>query len=544
MNVEEFLNSTNEWHFSTKEKLSPDDLIDGLLDFGLFPEKVPPCFTSRGLAKAAKDLLANCISDNDESSLKKMIEKYSSDYIRYEALRDINVPRHLGIPHPAAYAIQVLGIARYWEEISRHCNKPQPQFSRIHVRHTGNGRVFEMNYKGNERYKIEEIELEWMAGAKYLVKADIASCFPSIYTHSIPWALHGKDQAKESNKRAGLAGNFLDKVTQSIRDKQTNGLLIGPHSSNVISEIVLTSIDVNLQEKGYSRVSRHIDDYTFYALSHEEAERFVKDLGMCLRAFEMSINDKKTQILELPRASTENWIHRLSTFTFPDSAEVKFSTIRSYLDLALDCAHAIGKSTPLNYAIKTLSGKNGERKLNGRAKRMYTQEAINLALAYPYLAPLLDEFVFEKYQYPDQPAVIAKFSSSLIELGLQKLYPDAIAHAIYCALKYKITLDVTEKKLIEIISLDDCLANVILLEYAIIKDLKEVKKTLKKRAKELKSSNPREIAKNWLLAYQQWAEKDLKGNGQIFLAELKKRGIKFLVIPQKSTSAPAAAFQS
>lgn len=538
MDVEEILNATTEWYFSTKEKLSPDDLIDGLLDFGLFPEKVPPCFTSAGLATASKELLAKYINDDKESFLKETIEKYSSDYIRYEALRDINVPRHLGIPHPAAYAIQVFGISRHWEMISMHCNKPQPQFSRIYVRHTGNGRVFEMNYKGNERYKTEEIELEWMAGTKYLVKADIASCFPSIYTHSIPWALHGKEEAKKSNSITTLSGNFLDKVTQNIRDKQTNGLLIGPHSSNIISEIVLTSIDVNLQKKGYRMVSRHIDDYTFYAKSHEEAERFVKDLGMCLREFEMSINDKKTQILELPRASTENWIHRLNTFTFPNSGEVKFSTIRSYLDLALDCAHAIGRSTPLNYAIKTLSGENGKRKLNGRAKRMYTQEAINLALAYPYLAPLLDEFVFEKYQYPDQLAVIAKFSSSLIELGLQRLYPDAVAHAIYYALKYEITLNLTEDKLVEIILMDDCLTNVILLEYATIKGLKKVKKALKNRALELKSSTPREIAKNWLLAYQQWTEKDLKGNGQQFLADLKRMGIKFLVIPKNSTSVP------
>ncbi len=259
----------------------------------------------------------------------------------------------------------------------------------------------------------------------------------------------------------------------------------------------------------------------------------------------MSINDKKTQILELPRASTENWIHRLRTFTFPDLAELKISTVRSYLDLAIDCAQTIGKSTPLNYAIKTLSGKNGERKLNSRAKRMYTQEAINLALAYPYLAPLLDEFVFEKYLHPEQSAAIAKFSSSLIELGLQKLYPDAIAHAIYYALKYEITLDITEEKLSEIISLGDCLTNVALLEYAIIRDLKNVQKTLNKRATELKSDgDQREIAKNWLLAYQLWSEDDLNGNGQQFLSDLKKRGIKFLVIPQKSTSATATAFQS
>ncbi|GKS70258.1 hypothetical protein W03_22620 [Nitrosomonas sp. PY1] len=532
MDLKRLLNTPIECAFSTEEKLSAEDLIKGLLDFGLFSEKVPPCFTSVGLAAAAKELLADDINDKNEKKLKETIEKYSSDYIRYEALRDINVPRHLGIPHPAAYAIQVLGISQHWGEIFEHCNKPQPQFTRIYVRHIGNERVFEMNYKGCEKFEIEEKELEWMASAKYLVKADIASCFPSIYTHSIPWALHGKEEAKKKSKITALSGNFLDKVTQSIRDRQTNGLLIGPHSSNVISEIVLTKIDCNLQSKGYSEVSRHIDDYTYYAKSHKEAERFLKDLGMSLREFEMSINDKKTQILELPRASTENWIHRLNTFTFPNSGEIKFSTIGSYLDLALDCAHTLGKSTPLNYAIKTLSGKNDGNKLNERAKRMYTQAAVNLALAYPYLAPLLDKFVFEKYPCRNQLEVIAKFSSSLIKLGLQKLYPDAIAHAIYYALRYKITLDITEEKLSEIISLDDCLTNVVLLEYANINNLEEVKSALKDRSEKLKNSkSKREIAKNWLLAYQQWTEKDLEGNDQQFLAKLKEMGIKFLVIP-------------
>src|SRR5690606_22116836 len=111
----------------------------------------------------------------------------------------------------------------------------------------------------------------------------------------------------------------------------------------------------------------------------------------------------------------------------------------------------IGKSTPLNYAIKVLakgrvtsgSGVIDEqqpRKLGLRAKRMYSQEAINLALAYPYLAPLLDTHVFTPYWHAGLNDKIAKFASALILLGLQKLYPDAIAQAIFLALKYDFTL--------------------------------------------------------------------------------------------------------
>jgi Reverse transcriptase (RNA-dependent DNA polymerase) len=529
VNTEEFMDAPQNWHFFTKEKLSTESLISGLLNHGLFPDKIPPCFTSQGFAELASELLAEYIANEDGNKIKKYIEKYSSDYIRYQALRDTNVPRHLGVPHPASYAVQVFAIARHWQLILEHCNKPVSQFSQIHVRHTSNGRVFEMNYKGDEHYAKEETELTWMAGSKYVVKADIASCFPSMYTHTIPWALHGKTEAKKPDQAFKLAGNFIDKVTQGTRDKQTNGLLIGPHSSNVISEIILTTIDVDLQKKGYVKVLRYIDDYTFYAKNHDEAERFVKDLGMCLRAYELSLNDKKTQILELPRPSTENWIQRLSTFVFSDSEEIRISTIRSYLDLALECSKKIGKSTPLNYAIKSL----GDRRLNCRAKRMYTQEAINLALAYPYLTPLLDEYVFHKYPYPEQVEVISKFCTTLVELGLQKLYPDAIAHAIYYAIKHQAKIDLPEQKLIEILSLDDCLTCVLLLEYAAYIKSETLENELKKYSDLLKSGDNRDVAKNWLLVYRLWSDDELNKKNQQFLVDLRNKGMKFIKFPEK-----------
>jgi hypothetical protein len=372
LKLDDILDIEIEWFYSTKECLNSTELLTGLLDYGLFAEKVPPCFTTKGLATIVTERLAGLLEEADEKKLKEGIDKRSHDYMRYEALRDINIPRHLGIPHPEAYSVQALAISKHWQEIATHCNKPNPPISRIYVRHVGSGRIFEMNYKGDERYQLEEKEIEWMAGAQFLVKADIASCFPSIYTHAIPWALHQKTDAKKASNLNALSGNLLDKCTQNIRDKQTNGLLIGPHTSNIISEIVLTRIDAELQKKGYQKLKRYIDDYEFYADTYEQAEKFIKDLGLCLRAYEMSINDKKTHILDLPRPSAENWVLVLNRFAFQSDGEVKFSTVRSFLDLALECSQEAGKSTPLNYAIKTLAGNDGPRRLNIRAKRLYT----------------------------------------------------------------------------------------------------------------------------------------------------------------------------
>lgn len=538
-----FGNSEVDWFYSTKEKLGPDDVLKGLLDHGLFAEKIPPCFTSAGLAEFVSGTMGALVDEADDDALKKALDKRAHDYMRYEALRDSNIPRHMGVPHPEAYAVQALAIAKHWQAIATHCNQPKPAFSRIHVRHIGDGRIFEMNYKGNERYRLEEDEQKWMSGAQFVVEADVATCFPSIYTHSIPWALDGKAAAKGSSSLTKLPGNLLDKCTQNTRDRQTNGLLIGPHASNIISEIILTQIDVDLQSKGHRKIKRHVDDYRFYAANFEEAERFIKDLGLALRAYEMSLNEKKTKILPLPCPSEQDWVLVLNRHPLPKDQELKFSEIRSFLDRALTCAQAIGKSTPLNYAIKVLAkshaqsnpGDTGEpppRRLSLRAKRMYAQEAMNLTLAYPYLAPLMDGYVFVPYWHADLKDKIAEFASALVLLGLRKLYPDAIAHAIFLALKYDFVLGLKDGQLIEIVALDDCVANVLLLEYAKLCDRRKVKTAVTNRAKELKTADQRDKDKHWLLIYQVWSKNELKGNGQSFLAELKGTGFQFFSQPK------------
>jgi len=533
-----------EWSDLTKEKLSQDEVFIGLLDHGLFAEKLPSCFTSVGLANFVSETKSGMLDVSDEMSLRSAIDKCAHDYVRFEALRDTNIPRHMGIPHPESYAVQALAISKHWKEIAIHCNLPEPSISRIYVRHVGNGRIFEMNYRGTERFRLEEEELDWMAGAQYVVEADIATCFPSIYSHAIPWALNGKDQAKKTGSLIKLAGNLLDKCTQNTRDRQTNGLLIGPNASNIISEIILTSIDSDLQRKGHRKAKRHIDDYRFFANSHEEAEKFIQDLGLSLRVFELTLNEKKTCIKALPRPSDENWVLVLNRFQFPEEGEVRFSVIRSFLDQALECAQVAGKSTPLNYAIKVIARDRNQdnpkelftaRKLNSRARRMYVREAMNLTLAYPYLLPLLDKYVLANYWVDGLESKIAELSASLIRLGLRKLYPDTISHAFYLALKYDILLLLTDEELGEIIELGDCFANVMLLEYAKKNKLQKIITAVTRCAKALLSAESREIDKQWLLVYQVWSVSQLDGNGQGFLARLKERGFEFFTPPKVRT---------
>ena len=61
---------------------------------------------------------------------------------------------------------------------------------------------------------LEMAECDLVAEAykyKYLVKTDIKNFYPSIYTHSIPWALHGKPfiRKPENRKNHDFFGNRL-----------------------------------------------------------------------------------------------------------------------------------------------------------------------------------------------------------------------------------------------------------------------------------------------------------------------------------------------
>ena len=509
---------------TTGKGLSSDQLFLGLVDYGLFSEKLPPCLTSKNLSTYAPATLLALETEGDEKKLRNLVQSVKHDYVRYELLRDINVPRQMGIPHPESYIAQCLALKRHWQDIKSHCAKPKYPVSRVYVRRTDGHRVFRMNYEGCEQNKNRLLDVTSMAGARYVVHTDIANFFPSIYSHSVPWAMHGKSRSKGKFSLL-MSGNLLDKTTQNTRDGQTNGLLIGPHSSNVISEILLTSVDTRMLQKGYRGFYRHIDDYTFYATNHEQAEDFLADLGKQLREYELVLNGHKTKILRLPLPMSQDWRRRLKAFNWPDeSATVGVETILTFLDLAVELAREAGTSSVLNYAFKIVP-----QNLHIAAKRFFVQYATNLALLFPYLALVLEEHVFEKCFYSGIEEHICKFSGRLLETGIDRNHADAVSSSLYYAVKHDVTIDGVDPELVSNLwQMNDCLSLLLLFEYGKRKGLAKVCKSLRNRVDSLKGTNDKEKDRNWLLIYQVWSQKTLEKEGQNFLAELKGKDYSFL----------------
>ena len=96
---------------------------------------------------------------------------------------------------------------------------------------------------------VEQRSLEVALQYRYMFVTDITNCYGSIYTHTVAWALLGKERAKSERSNKGLLGNKIDRYLQGMQYGQTNGIPQGSVLSDFIAEIVLAYSDKELEKK-------------------------------------------------------------------------------------------------------------------------------------------------------------------------------------------------------------------------------------------------------------------------------------------------------
>lgn len=163
-------------------------------------------------------------------------------------------------------------------------------------------------YRFFESYEYHKLEKKYHS----MLQVDISKCFPSIYTHSIGWAVKNKRLAKAKPRVYGdFDGNF-DNLMQIMNYRETNGIIIGPEVSRIFSEIILQKIDLNLIDKMNGldlKVSkdfdfrRYVDDYFIFYRSDKVKEAFMRSLESSLLDYKMYLNEAKTTIATRPFAT-------------------------------------------------------------------------------------------------------------------------------------------------------------------------------------------------------------------------------------------------
>lgn len=257
--------------------------------------------------------------------------------------------RPLHIVNPFNYTNLALSVKERWQKINHIISSSQFSISQPTPDQAARRALVPAK---NTKAELTDKKIETRSRGKFILKIDINRFYPSIYTHSIGWAVEGKTTAK-ANRRGRSAGNDLDKFSRECQDDQTMGIPIGPDTSLVISELIASRIDERLSNEGFYGF-RFMDDYEIVCPTRLQAERALDHFFAASSEYCLAPNPIKTKIYELPIEFTDRWTRKLANFVFSDKPRLQRLDTIQYFELAFQLHRKFPEQGILPYAIKRL----------------------------------------------------------------------------------------------------------------------------------------------------------------------------------------------
>jgi hypothetical protein len=325
-------------HFNETKRLikeiDKNKVAAWFLEKGFFPEDyvLPPSFIVKKFELKQKPYI-------EDFKKKDTYKKNKKKKIPIRKLITISYPKSLlssrvfGIQHPHNYHDIVYYLINNWDTILEHLfpdnlkifsySFPIPVNAKS-KKNLSNNRTGRMIYEW-----IEMAEKDLVVEAhkyNFIIRTDITNFYNSIYTHSISWALHGRDVALKDSS-LDLLGNKIDKLIQYANDRKTNGIPVGSALSDIISEIILTKVDKDVSLK-LSEIdfigTRFKDDYRILCNNEDDAKKILKILSDTLIEYNLTINEHKTKILPLPDGLYRQHIREYYYHSFKEKKEISF----------------------------------------------------------------------------------------------------------------------------------------------------------------------------------------------------------------------------
>lgn len=342
-----------------------------LLKRGYFPKESTPLFSSREFGAVATGLSVD------------YAEKTWTAPAEFNMVKPDSLRRRLSVPNPFSQRTLARLCSENWSVIDQHLSRSTISLTRPTTSTTGRALSFCTPY--NQRsYE----NLRRLGRARYTVVTDISDYFGSIYTHSIEWALDSKEVAK-ANLRSGSArrnpslGAKLDAAARNSQEGQTKGIAASPDTSLILSELVLCSIDLEIEAAipGASlRCIRFMDDLLFAARSRAEAEDFVHIWETALGRYHLALNPRKTEILEGPPPPDPLWHVDLRQFRIRTTSEqATVSDIYGLASKAFTLVRGFPNESVLSYAVRKIDPKH----LAGRSWTTFEDFLYSAAVAEP-----------------------------------------------------------------------------------------------------------------------------------------------------------------
>ena len=324
-----------------------------LLDRGFYPAELPPPFQTRGFSKVRKTFSPP--------------SNYSGSTTFFDGATFRGALREFGVINPASYFLLADFIAKNWDNIAdiyrlSSSSGAQPKFPAV----SSPGRAIRVATLIAKHRSLRHLASSF----PIILSLDINRFYGSIYTHSLPWAALGKEEAKRRFRNQSLNGHWsdtLDTLTRNCNQRQTVGVPIGPDTSRIISELVLSTIDAELTVPGSNRIGSgqifyNIDDYQIGAFESSKIEdaqsRFVRTIGK----YGLRLNDFKTSVGQGFKFPPSNF--QVSFDVLTTSSDRKY--IENFFELLYSLVELHPDSNVLGYALKRFASSlatNPERNL-------------------------------------------------------------------------------------------------------------------------------------------------------------------------------------
>lgn len=460
------------------------DKIKEFLHRGYFPVQLPPGFSTVTFASSYTSLGGKWLEDSAPTSRPERFSVARSSYNR----------RVTSIVNPISYYLLVKEIAKYWAKIQNHYNKSKVSLSRPKLS-SSSLRAIEIS-KFSDLYEAKVIR---SAGYKYALLTDISRFFPTIYTHTIPWALHGKGAAKKNKKNNTplYFGNRLDKMSMGVQDWQTMGLPIGPDTSHVIAEIIAVSVDKELREKlNYMPEGfRYVDDYCLFFNSREEAHKVLAELTRILSSYELQINPDKTKIIEVKDLVEDSWKYGIKHLEVSEQVNKQRDDLHKYFESLFTLEKKYKDESLVKYGLKKVSNII-IKKQNWNIFEAYL---LKCGYSFPNTLQVITTILstYNHYKYPISKDSIERFCNTLIESHSISDGHSEIAWALWLAKELKIPISKKSIRAIETTSSSTCMLIALDLFYENLAAVPPLKENLISYA-----TKDSLYSDKWLLAYE------------------------------------------
>lgn len=363
-------------------------------------------------------------------------------------------------------------------------------------------------------------------GAKYMLEIDLSKFFDSIYTHSLVWALMGKDEAKEefSKKPTERSADYkkfdkIDFTLRNLNNQETQGIVTGPISSMICSEILLCRLDKIISETFSWKGKRYVDDFKFFFKSELKAKEALSEIQNIFFNYKLNINLEKSKIKPFPFEENNDLNEKLSNFNFNQkNSIVKFLQKTNTL-------HANGVKGAYKYALKVLSQK--------KITTDYLEiEALlfNALLAHPSVSNLiLKIFIQNNRVFFSKKEELQSIINDVLSDEIAYRHNQESLWLLYFLTK--LNLEIRVENLIEALKNGDNFSKIIVLDYIVKKNISDPNVITEKGSLISKIQNESIYGENWLLIYEAyyngWIRKFKHKSDAKFFNYLKNNKVNF-----------------